>query len=171
MGQEFRTVSPEELTDNVFRLVGKDWMLVTAGTLDRYNTMTASWGGLGILWGKNIAICFVRPTRYTYEFLEASPGFTLSFFTEEYRDALEICGASSGRDTDKAAAAGLTPAGDTPGLVSFREARLVLECRKLYYQDLNPEHFLDPSIHQMYQNDYHRMYVGEIITCRMRDGE
>ncbi|MNC25099.1 Flavoredoxin [compost metagenome] len=133
--------------------------------------MTASWGGLGVLWDKNIAICFVRPTRYTYEFLEASDGFTLSFFTEEYRDALEICGASSGRDTDKVEAAGLTVADHAQGLVSFQEARLVLECRKLYYQDLNPQHFLDPSVHEMYHNDYHRMYIGEITACRMRDGE
>jgi flavin reductase (DIM6/NTAB) family NADH-FMN oxidoreductase RutF len=169
MEQTFKQIAPDQLTDNVFKLVGQDWMLITAGGLNRYNTMTASWGGLGVLWGKNVAFCVVRPTRYTYEFMEASDSFSLSFFTEEYRDALDICGSVSGRDTDKADAAGITPVEETPGIVYFGESRLVLECRKLYYQDLNPEHFQDPGIDSMYKNrDYHRMYIGEITACRIR---
>jgi flavin reductase (DIM6/NTAB) family NADH-FMN oxidoreductase RutF len=168
--KEFKLIKPEQLTDNVFKLVSQDMMLITAGGLNRYNTMTASWGGLGVLWHKNIAFCVVRPSRYTYEFLEASDSFSLSFFTEEYKEVLEICGSVSGRDTDKAEAARITPVEGTPGLVHFQEARLVLECRKLYYQDLEPEHFLDDSIHLKYKNkDYHRMYVGEIIACRIKE--
>ncbi|MDF2927317.1 MAG: flavin reductase [Paenibacillaceae bacterium] len=170
MEQKFRLLTPAELTDNVFKLISEDCMLITAGSLEHYNTMTASWGGLGVLWHKPIAFCVVRPTRYTYEFMESAEGFTLTFFTEEYKDVLEICGSVSGRDTDKAAAAHITPVEPTPGRVSFQEARLVLECRKLYYQDLDPAHFLDESIGGMYKKgDYHRMYVGEITGCRIRE--
>lgn len=170
MEQTWKQIEPQQLTDNVFKLVGQDWLLITAGSLNRYNTMTASWGGLGVLWGKNVAFCVVRPTRHTYEFMETNDTFSFSFFTEEYRDALEICGSVSGRDTDKAASAGITPVEETPGIVHFAEARLVLECRKLYYQDLNPEHFLDESLDGMYKaKDYHRMYVGEILSCRIKE--
>ncbi|WP_058304115.1 flavin reductase family protein [Gorillibacterium timonense] len=169
MTEEFDEISPNELTDNIFRLIGDEWMLITAGTLGNCNTMTASWGGTGILWHKPVATCVVRPTRYTYEFLEASETFTLSFFSEEYRKALEICGKKSGRDGDKFEAAGITPVEEKPGLVSFQEARLVLECRKLYVHDLQPDHFVDPSLDKFYPNkDYHRMYIGEITRCLVK---
>ncbi|MFO0754057.1 MAG: flavin reductase [Thermodesulfovibrionales bacterium] len=164
-----REWDPESLSDNSFRLIGSDWMLVTAGTVKSYNTMTASWGGLGVLWDKRVCFCFVRPTRYTYEFMEKAPFFTLSFFGEQYREALKLCGTRSGRDTDKAAAAGLSPAEGLPGTVHFAEARLVLECRKIYFNDIVPEHFIDPGIHDNYQaKDYHRMYVGEVLRCLAR---
>ncbi|MDT3427535.1 flavin reductase (DIM6/NTAB) family NADH-FMN oxidoreductase RutF [Paenibacillus forsythiae] len=170
MSEAFKLLDPQELTDNVFKLVGEDWMLITAGGAEHYNTMTASWGGLGILWHKKIAFCVVRPTRYTYEFMEASDTFSLSFFTEDYRSALEICGSASGRDMDKAEAADITPVEDTPGIVYFQEARLVLECRKLYYQDLDPAKFLDEDIHKMYPDkNYHRLYVGEITQVRIKE--
>lgn len=170
MSEEFKPVEPQHLEDNVFRLVGNDWMLITAGQLDRYNTMTASWGGLGILWGKKVAFCVVRPTRHTYEFIESSDHFSLSFFTEEYRDVLDICGSTSGKDVDKAAEAGITAVEETPGVVYFNEARLVLECRKLYFQDFDPQNFLDDSIQSMYElKDYHRMYIGEITQARIKE--
>lgn len=158
----FKEIDPKAITDNPFTLIGSDWMLITAGTPDRFNTMTASWGGLGVLWKKQVAFCFIRPTRYTYEFIERSEHFTLSFFSRRYRSALNLCGTKSGRDVDKAAETGLTPAfGD--GTVYFTQARLVLECRKLYFQDFSPARFLDSSIEELYpQKDYHRMYVGEI---------
>lgn len=169
MEKTFKRIEPSQLTDNVFRLVGQEWMLITAGTLKRHNTMTASWGGLGILWGKPVAFCVVRPTRYTYEFMEAADSFSLSFLPEEYHDVLELCGSVSGRDTDKAEAAGITPVEETPGVVYFSESRLVLECRKLYDHDLDPSRFLDPGIDSMYpQRDYHRMYIGEITACRIK---
>ncbi len=156
---------PEQLTDNPFKLIGADWMLITAGTKQSFNTMTASWGGMGVLWQKQVTFCFVRPTRYTYEFMERSENFTLSFFEERYRKALNFCGSHSGRDTDKVKETGLTPAGKD-GFVYFDEARLVLACKKLYFQDFNPGHFLEQRIHDLYPaKDYHRMYVGEIISC------
>jgi len=161
----FRETRPELLTDNPFKLIGADWMLITAGTPESFNTMTASWGGLGVLWERRVATCFIRPTRYTYEFAERSPAFTLSFFQEKHRKALQYCGTHSGRDGDKVRKAGLT-AVHREGFVYFEEARLVLACRKIYCQDIAPERFLDPSIEGMYpQKDYHRMYIGEIVKC------
>lgn len=162
----FAPIKPEDIRDNVFKLIGSDWMLITAGTRDFFNMMTASWGGLGVLWNRNIAICFIRPQRYTYDFMERSEYFTLSFFGEDYREALNLCGSKSGRQVDKAAAAGFTAVAGETGAVYFAEARLVLECRKIYFQDLEPTHFLDSTIHKHYPSrDYHRMYLGEILRC------
>lgn len=170
MEQSFKRVPPTELTDNPFKLIHEDKMLVTAGNLERFNTMTASWGGLGILWHKPVAFCVIRPVRYTYEFMESADRFTLSFFTDEYRDVLQMCGSVSGRETDKAEAADITPVQEEPGAVFFKEARLVLECRKLYYQDIDPEQFVDKELDTFYpRKDYHRMYVGEIISCRIKE--
>jgi len=166
----FTETAPDLLMDNPFNLIGKDWMLITAGSPRSFNTMTASWGGLGVLWERRTAFCFIRPTRYTYEFIERSDIFTLSFFEEYYRKALSYCGSHSGRDTDKIKGAGLTPVKEG-GFVYFDEARLVLVCRKLYFQDISPERFLDKKINDMYpQKDYHRMYVGEIVKC-LRKGD
>jgi flavin reductase (DIM6/NTAB) family NADH-FMN oxidoreductase RutF len=163
-----RQITPEELPDNAFKLVGSDWMLITAGSPDAYNTMTASWGGVGVLWGRSVSWCVVRPQRHTYQFMERADCFTLSFFGEDYREALQLCGSTSGRDTDKARAAGLTPvAGALPGTTQFAEARLVIACRKIYVHDIDPAHFIDPSIGDNYPGkDYHRMYVGEIRDIR-----
>jgi len=169
MSDNFKVITPEEISENTFKAIGKDWMLITAGSIEKCNTMTASWGGLGVLWAKNVAICFIRPTRYTYEFIEKADTFTLSFFEEKYRKALQLCGTKSGRDIDKVAAAGITPVASDSVSVYFSEAKLVLECRKLYYQDINPENFLDKEIDKNYPNkDYHRMYVGEIIKCLVK---
>lgn len=165
----FEEISPELFKENPFKLIGDDWMLITAGTMKSVNTMTASWGGLGILWNKNIAICFVRPTRHTFKFIEESDCFTLSFFEEKYRNILDYCGTTSGREVNKIAEAGLTPKEGTLNNIYFEEARLVIECRKIYYQDLNPENFLAPSIEKNYPlKDYHRMYVGEILRCLVK---
>lgn len=163
---EFKTIDPEAIKDNTFRLIDKEWMLITAGKKDSFNTMTASWGGLGILWHKQVAFCFVRPTRHTYGFMEKNDYFTLSFFEEKYRKILETCGSKSGRNTDKIKETGLMPLPGVTGAVYFEQARLVLECRKIYSQDLDPQRFLDPEIHKNYAvKDYHRMYVGEILSC------
>ncbi len=164
-----RETKADLLKENPFRLIGSDWMLITAGTPEKFNTMTASWGGLGVLWERSVAFCFVRPTRYTREFMERSGTFTLSFFGEEHRKALQYCGTHSGRDTDKVKEAGLTPVKEG-GFIFFDEARLVLACRKIYFQDIGPERFLDPRIDAMYpQKDYHRMYVGEIAKCLVKE--
>lgn len=153
-----------------FTLIGKDWMLVGAGTADDWNAMTASWGGVGFLWNKNVAFCFVRPSRHTYGYVERSGLLTLSFFDESRRAALNYFGAVSGRDADKAAKGGLTPIAFDDGTVSFAEARLVLVCRKLYAQKLAPESFTDGSIvpANYPKGDFHTMYVSEIESVRIK---
>lgn len=161
----FHEMAAGDLTDNVFKLVGTDWMLVTAGEPADFNTMTASWGGMGILWGLHVAFAFVRPQRYTFGFMESASHFTLSFFDEAYRDVLNYCGTHSGRDVDKMAETGLTPVEAGGAGVVFKEARLALVCRKLYAQDLAAEAFVDKQVmEKVYAaRDFHRMYVGEIV--------
>ncbi len=163
-------ITPFQITDNVFKLIGKDWMLITAGTLESFNTMTASWGALGELWDRRVSFCVIRPHRYTFQFMEQATNYTLSFFDETYRAALDFCGSRSGRDVDKAKATGLTPVAGTAGSVYFAQARLVLECRKLYAQDIAQTHFVDQTIsaRNYPKQDFHRMYIGEIIRCLVR---
>ena len=164
----FQEIRPDQITDNPFKLIGKDWMLITAGMRGSFNTMTGAWGALGVLWGKEVCFCVIRPTRYTYEFMERSRTYTLSFLEEEYRDVLTYCGTTSGRDANKIVETGLTPI-FAEDAVYFAEARLVLVCRKIYYHDLAPDHFLDAAIDEFYPlKDYHRMYVGEIVRCLRR---
>lgn len=159
----FHEVNPLELSCNPFQMIGKDWALVTAGDETGCNTMTVSWGNMGIMWNKNIVTIFIRPQRYTKEFLDRFDNFTVTFYEETARDALKLCGSKSGRDLDKIKAAGLTPVHEN-GTTYFEEARLVLECKKIYLDKIRPEGFLDPSIQQNYAaGDYHLIYMGEII--------
>ena len=166
MPEQLKLINPTDIQDNVFKLLDKDWMLVTAGTPEDYNTMTASWGHLGIMWNLPVAIAWIRPQRYTYEFANRFPDYTLSFFTERYRPALQFCGTRSGRDHDKAAETGLTAVPTERGNVYFKEARLVLECRKIYQDDLKKGNFLVPEIARKNypKNDFHRFYMGEIVS-------
>jgi len=160
-----RETRPELIEANTFKLIGQEWMLITAGNMKSFNMMTASWGGFGVLWGKDVCLAFIRPVRYTYKFVEQNHLFTLSFFEEKYRGVLEFCGAHSGRDTDKIKKTGLTPFQTPKGSISFKEVKLIIECRKIYFQDINPANFLDPSIETNYPaRDYHRMYIGEILN-------
>ncbi len=162
----FHPVDIREIKESAVKLYDNDNALLTAGTLDKWNTMTISWGGLGELWGYDVAFVFVRPNRYTYEFIENNPLFSLSFFGGGFKEGLKICGSKSGRDIDKAAATGLIPM-EFDGTVGFEQAEIMLVCEKIAFYDLNPAGFLDNSINENYpKNDYHRMYVGKIIkTC------
>ena len=158
----FETVAPEQI-DRVFDRIGKDWMLISASDGERENTMTASWGCLGVLWNKPVAVCFIRPQRYTYPIVEASDHLTLSFFDGKYRDALTFCGKNSGRNGDKFKGAGLTRAYTESGVPYPAEASLVLVCRKLYADDLKKAAFIDSNLLSNYtNNDFHRMYICEI---------
>lgn len=160
----FKEISASEITQNIFDLIGKDWSLVTSGNADKFNTMTISWGGAGIMWGKPVAFTFIRPQRYTFEFIEANGFYTMSFFDEKYRDALKLCGTKSGRDIDKVAQTDLTPAFTEDGIPYFEEAKLVLVCKKLYAQSLNYKSFLDnEAVLKWYDNDFHKMYISEIV--------
>ena len=157
-----------QLQFNPFDLVGKEWMLITAGNESRgYNTMTASWGHLGTIWGHSVsnptAVIYVRPQRYTKEFVDREAYFTLCFFDEKYHKALGYLGSHSGRDGDKVKHVGMTPvfAEDT---TYFAEAKLVLVCRKLYQQTLKEECFVDHSVvEDCYpKRDFHDLYIGSI---------
>ena len=160
----FEKIDPKALDQNVFSLIGDQWMLITAGNQDQCNTMTASWGGLGVLWGKPVATVYIRPQRYTLEFVEREDTFTLCFFGEQYRKALALCGSKSGRDVDKVKECGFTVA-TAEGAPYFEEADLVLVCKKAYWQDMDPTHFLDGEIDSKWypEKDYHRIFIGEIL--------
>lgn len=154
----------DNLSDNIINLIGKDWMLVTAGNTSSFNTMTASWGSMGFLWGKPVVTIFIRPQRHTYGFIENNEVFTLSFFNEEYRKALTICGTKSGRDTDKVNEAGLTPYAPVKDCVSFEEARLIFKCKKLYKSLLSEDNFINKDILPKWykDGDLHYVYIAEI---------
>lgn len=168
----FQEISPLEL-ENAMQKIGKEWMLITARDEDnhRVNAMTASWGCLGVLWGKNICVCFVRPQRHTYELLEKSERCSVAFLGEEFRSALRLCGSKSGRDTDKLRDAGLHTE-PLDGVDVIAEADTVLVCRKLYVDDLKKECFLDPALLGNYAaEDYHRIYVCEIEKAYRKERE
>lgn len=160
---ELHEIKPEEIKDNIFDLVGKQWALLTAGTEKSFNTMTVSWGAAGVVWGQPAVFVFVRPQRYTYEFLRKAAGFTLSFYPEEQRKALSLLGSKSGRDGDKVAESGLTPA-FAHNRVYFEEAKLVLFCDKLYEDRFTPAGFKQRDIIEPCYpgKDYHRILVGGI---------
>jgi len=163
MEKLFREVPAEKMSGNPFRMVGQEWMLITPGKPGDFNPMTASWGGFGVLWNQKVAFVFLRPQRYTRTLMDRFDLFTLSFFREEYRPMLEYCGTHSGKDENKSEGAGLTPLETPRGGVAFEEARLVLECRKIYFQDLDPRNFGMEEILPLYpQEDYHRLYIGKV---------
>ncbi len=166
----FSKANPASLKDNFIQAIGDEWMLITAGTPEKFNTMTASWGAIGVFWNKPVAICFIRPTRYTFNFANNNDIFTLSFFTEAERKILQYCGSKSGKDIDKIAYTGLRPLTTENESVSFEQARLIIECRKIYSDDLKPEHFLltDADIRFYPDKDYHRMFIGEIVNCYLK---
>lgn len=169
--ERFRETDPARIDENFIRAIGEEWMLVTAGDASRCNTMTASWGFVGEMWGRHAAVVVLRPSRYTKEFVDAAERLTLSFFDASCRKALEYCGTHSGRDGDKFAAAGLTLCTTDSGTPAPAEARLVLECRKMYVDEFRPERFLDPQLAAKWypKRDFHTFYVLEIERAYLRD--
>lgn len=166
----FKEIKVEELQFNPFTKIGNEWMLITAGDEKGHNTMTASWGGMGVLWKKNVVTAYIRPQRYTKTFVDANDTFTLSFYDEKYRDALTLLGRKSGRDCDKEAEAGLTPY-YVDGTTAFEEANMILVCKKQYHQELKPECFdVKENDIACYPNkDYHMMYIAEILKVLVRE--
>ena len=153
-----------ELNENVFELIGKKWMLITAAKEGKSNTMTASWGGLGVMWGKKVAYVVIRPQRYTKEFIDVAESFSLSFLSEEFRKQLSYLGSVSGRDEDKITKSGLTLEYQEQ-VPYFSEGELVLICKKLFVQEFKDESFLDKSILDTWYKagDNHYLYIAEII--------
>lgn len=166
----FKRMNPEELSINPFHMIGKEWLLVTAGPSDACNTMTASWGGLGVIWGKPSVTAYIRQSRYTKEFIDREEFFTLSVFDESFRPALNLCGTVSGRDRDKIKEAGLTPM-EVAGTTAFEEAKMILVCRKQYHQYMGPEGFDGKENDEKWykDKDYHTMYIGSIESVLVRE--
>lgn len=166
---DWKSITPEEITSNPFSLIGKEWGLVTAGTAQKVNTMTVSWGGVGIMWGKPVAFVFIRPQRYTKTLIDKEETFSLSFYDEKQKEMLSYMGSHSGRDVDKVKEMGLTVAfeGETP---YFDEAKMVLCLKKLYAQEMTKDSFLDASCNEKWypDKDYHTMYVCEITNVLVR---
>ena len=166
----FREISVEELKDNPFTLINKDWMLITAGNREKHNTMTASWGGVGELWGRYVSTIYIRPQRYTLEFVEREDYYSLCFFGPDCRQALNLCGSKSGREIDKAEETGLIPVFDQAAPY-FEQASLVLVCKKLYAQPMDPAGFVDKALDSRWypDKDYHKMFVGEVIKVLVKE--
>ena len=153
--------------EDIISIIGKEWMLITAGDIQHFNTMTASWGGVGFLWGKPVAFVFIRPERYTHDFVEQNDRLTLTFFDEADKDILNFCGTKSGRDYDKVKETGLRPVATPSGNVSFEQARLTIEGRKLYKTRLTADGFIDKAALERWYHDkpgggLHDVYVVEI---------
>lgn len=161
----YKAIAPDKIPGNIIKMLSEDWMLITAGNNSQFNMMTASWGGLGFLYEKPVTYCFINPTRYTYQLMEKNDTYTLSFYTEAYRNALQYCGSNSGKDTDKVKGAGLTPITTPLGSKAFSEAWLIIECRKLVSQSLTPEAINNNELQQKWMGkQLHKMYIGEIIN-------
>ena len=165
----FKDVKPEDFRVSPFQLLGKDWMLIAAEKDGKTNAMTAAWGGLGVMWGKNAAFIVIRPQRYTKEFVDGSTAFSLNFFDESHRADLNYFGSTSGRDEDKIAKTGLTVA-SSMAAPYFAEAETVVLCRKLYAQPYKGEFFVDAALDgQWYPTkDHHTLYVGEVTNILTR---
>ena len=165
-----RRIPPAELSVRPFHVLDKQWALLVAGSA-RPNPMTVSWGGFGTLWDRPVATVYVRPTRFTFSLLEAEPAFTLNFLPEHLRNALDLCGTVSGRDTDKWRPAGVTPtASKTIAVPRVAEAELALECRVIATLELDPKSFLDPTIGDLYpRRDFHRVFLGHVLAAWVGD--
>jgi flavin reductase (DIM6/NTAB) family NADH-FMN oxidoreductase RutF len=166
----FTGISPEEITDNVFKLVGKDFTVITAGKESRFNSMTASWGGVGILFNKPVTWCFLRANRYTLELIKKEETYTMSYFPDEYKDQVLFFGSKSGRDTDKMKESTLTPVPTPAGNLTYKEARLILECKLVELTTVNPDDFYNQEARDFitggYEEakEYHKLVLGEITN-------
>jgi len=164
-----KQIDPTRIDDNFIRMIGNDWMLVTSGTPDSFNMMTASWGFAGFIWGLPATAVFVRPTRYTKKFIDRSHAYTLTFFPEKYKKILTTLGTKSGRDINKMTDSGLTPIQLPTGDMSFQEAELTIVCHVMYEAPLREGAFIDSSLmpkwYPLGAGDLHTMYVGQIIAA------
>lgn len=165
----FQPFSIDQFEFNPFTKIGKDWALISVGTKDKYNAMTVSWGGVGVMWGKNVAYIFIRESRYTKELLEENGLFSISFPNEQYREAMNYCGSHSGRDGDKFEASGLTAA-FRHGIPYVDEASIVMLCSKMAAVPVTEDSFRDKTIKEKWypNGDMHTMYVAEIIEVMAR---
>ncbi len=164
----FKEINAAELNFNPWDKIGKDWFLLTSGDENKWNTMTAAWGSAGLMWRKFTFNAVVRPTRYTYEFMEKNDLFTVSFFSEKYKGALGFCGSHSGRDCDKAKETGLTPK-FIDGTTAFEEADIILVCKKIYAQDMELSLVADEIKPLNGDEPIHKQYIGEILKVYVKE--
>jgi len=166
----FREIRADEIEGNLIKRIRDQWMLIGAGTKGKANSMIGSWGLMGEMWGRDVAVCVVRPQRYTYEFMESHDTYSLCFLPGKYRSVLNTFGTKSGRDINKVEGGPLSPAYRN-GALYYEESELVIFCRKLYTQDFDESRFLDPSVvASCYGNkDFHRTYYGEIIEVLVKE--
>lgn len=169
---EFHEINPDKFIQSPFHLIGKVWQLIAAEKDGKVNAMTASWGGLGVMWGKNAAYIVIRPQRYTKEFVDTAETFSLSFFGDCYRDMLTYMGTVSGRSEDKIAETGLTVLhdGKTP---YFAEATAVMICKKMYAQEMLPQCFIDTAAREKWypEQDFHTLYIAEVEKILLKAEE
>ena len=152
-----------ELKTKPFEQFNDDWALVTAGPIDNHNSMTVSWGGLGTLWSKSVVTIYIKPVRYTHQFIENNDYFVVSFFNEEYRRALQVMGTYSGRSEDKDKLSKLTPVSHGEVTI-YKEARLTIICKKIYQNDLDIKQIPEDVVKKYYQHEApHTMYIGEVV--------
>ena len=160
-------------TVDLTRYWGTQNALLTAGDKTGCNTMTIGWGQNGLVWGLPVCTVYVRPERYTYEFMEENEYFTLSFLGKENRSIYNLCGSKSGREVDKVKETGLNSIVTERGNILFEQDRLGLECRKLFITDMKEELFLDHSVYERwYGGDHgglHRVYVAEIVDAWVKE--
>ena len=163
MKGNFIEIAPNDIEKNAFTSIGKEWFLVTAKKDDKINTMTAAWGGFGVMWNKNVAYIVIRPQRYTKEFVDFSDYFSLAFFDKEFKDKLSYLGTVSGKDEDKISKSNLTTVYDNE-IPYFEEANLVIFCKKLFATEYKEENFIDKDImNKIYPSkDFHTLYIAEI---------
>ena len=166
----FKQININELKVNPFNLIGKEWLLISATDGNKCNTMTASWGGLGVIWNKNVATVYIRPQRYTKHFVDSSEIFTLSFFDESYKKALTYLGRVSGKDEDKIKNVDFHVINKDQS-VYFEEAKMVLVCKKLYHAPIVREGFEhEETVNKNYHDrDFHEMYIGEIVEVLVKE--
>lgn len=167
----FKKINIYDLKFNPFDLIGNKWYLITSGTPDHYNTMTASWGQMGIMWGVPATFCAVRTSRHTFDYMERNNIYTFSFFDDKYHKVLGYCGSHSGRDVDKAKETGITPV-EIDGSTTFKEAKLVFVIKKMYSKIFDPGSFTDPEERDKHYNEnnpLHKEYIGEILAVYVKE--
>ena len=150
-------------TTDIFTQFDRKWALLTAGTMDDFNTMTISWGGFGTLWNKPVATVYVRSSRHTYKYMNDSEYFTISFYPDSYKQILGVMGSKSGRDIDKMHYEGLTAKAGGES-VTFAEAEITFVCRKLFRQQLDTANMPEGIVNALYAGDApHDMFIGEVV--------
>lgn len=172
-GGIMKEIKIEDFKENPFTMIGKDWMLITAEKDGKANTMTASWGGLGVIWGKNVASVYIRYSRYTKEFVDGADSFSICVLPKKYAKELSYCGTVSGRDEDKIKKCAFTLNHEN-NVPYFEEAKVTLICKKLFKQELTSEAFelkeKDSILNSFYSDkDWHVMYIAEIEKIFVED--